>query len=130
MSDIVWQALIAAGVTLVLAWMNQRTKNAVTSAADKAATKVEEVKDTLESHNEASADKLAEMAEVGEATHTLVNSAMGAQLRLHAATARALAEQTHLPAHTAAADLAEKLLAQHEAKQRRVDNMIAENTEK
>jgi mannitol-specific phosphotransferase system IIBC component len=32
-SDVVWQAVIAAVVTLVLAWMNQRTKNAVKDAA-------------------------------------------------------------------------------------------------
>ncbi len=54
-------------------------------------------------------------------THTLVNSAMAAQLRLHAQTARAKADITSDPADVAVADMAERMLREHEAKQATID---------
>ncbi len=47
-SDVVWQALIAAIVTLALAWMNQRTKASVEKNAKAAADKVADVKTALD----------------------------------------------------------------------------------
>ena len=64
---------------------------------------------------------MREIAKVGEATHMLVNSAMGAQLRLHADTARAKADITHDKIDIVAAETAEKLLAEHIKKQQQVD---------
>lgn len=46
-SDVVWQALIAGAVTVVLAYMNQRTKNAVVKTAADATVERKEVKNTL-----------------------------------------------------------------------------------
>jgi hypothetical protein len=66
-------------------------------------------------------NRLDKLAKVGEATHMLVNSAMGAQLKLHADTARAKSDITGQPADIAVANLAEKMLAEHVAKQAALD---------
>jgi hypothetical protein len=117
-SDIVWQALIAAGVTVVLAWIGRRAQIAATSAE----TKTEEVKTTLKATNAEVGDKLDGIAKVGEATHVLVNNNMAIQLRLNAVLARRLADAPGAtPADRAAADAADRLLAEHLAKQDRVD---------
>lgn len=67
-------------------------------------------------------NKLEAIAKVSEATHTLVNSNMGAQLKLTAVATRRLAALTNDQADLDAADLADKLLAEHEAKQAVVDS--------
>ncbi len=54
-------------------------------------------------------------------THMLVNSAMGAQLRLTAETARSKADITQSPVDLTAAATAERLLAEHAEKQRAAD---------
>lgn len=122
MSDVVWQALIAAAVTLTLAWMNQRTKDAVVKTGKEAAGKAEEVKTTLEATTTKQAETLEGMAKVGEATHVLVNNNMAIQLKLNAVLARRLAETTKAASDLAAAVTAERLLAEHEAKQTVVDS--------
>lgn len=86
MSDVFWQAIIAGAVTIVIAWMQQRTKQAVKdSAAESKATanivadhvalvaekvesagvdtanQVREVKDTLAGHTTTTAAKLEEL---------------------------------------------------------------------
>lgn len=87
-SDVVWQAIIAAVVTLALAWMNSR---------------------------------LGKIAKTAEKVHTLVNSAMGSQLKLNAVATRRLAILTNSPVDVDAAAVAEKALKEHEAKQATVD---------
>ena len=85
--------------------------------ARKAAVKVEEVKEVLADTTEKNVERLNEIAKVGVETHTLVNGAMSAQLRLTATFARELATSRGLPADVKAAELAEKALEEHEAKQ-------------
>lgn len=88
MSDVVWNAIIAGVVTIVLAIINHR---------------------------------LGKIAETGEKTHTLVNSNMGVQLRLHAVTSRRLADVLNTPETEEIAQLAAKMLEEHESKQATVD---------
>lgn len=59
-----------------------------------AAIEVKEVKTTLATTGSATEVKLNEIAQVGVAVHTLVNSNMGAQLKLNAVVSRRLAEIT------------------------------------
>lgn len=88
-----WQMLLASALAAFLAWIAERTKRAV----DKGNI-------------------------VAEKTHTLVNSNMGVQLSLHAATARRLAAITGHHEDRAAADLAEKLRREHNSRQDVVDS--------
>jgi hypothetical protein len=67
-----------------------------------------------------------ETQKVGEAIHTLVNSNMGAQLKIAAVALRRLADNTTHPDDVAAAVLAEKLLHEHEIKQASVDAKVME----
>ncbi len=73
-SDVVWQALIGAVVTIVLAWMAQRTRNTVKETAATAAVKVEEVKTTLEVKTAEQNQKLEKVAEKVEEVHKATNS--------------------------------------------------------
>lgn len=65
--------------------------------------------------------KLNKIGKVADATHTLVNSNMGVQLRLTAAVSRRLAALTRNKSDLAAAELADKMLMEHEDKQATVD---------
>jgi 4-amino-4-deoxy-L-arabinose transferase-like glycosyltransferase len=65
--------------------------------------------------------KLEEIAKVGKTVHSLVNSAMGVQLKVNAELARWKADQTKLPEDREAADKAENLYREHEAKQIKAD---------
>lgn len=122
------QAAIAAIVTIVLAYFQMRTKNAVDIASkdakvisDVAAVKTEEVKEILAQTTAVTEDKLTDLQQVSKDTHTLVNSNMGLQLRLHAMVTKRLAAITGNEADEAAAELAEHMLLEHEAKQAKVD---------
>lgn len=95
-SDAVWNALIVMIGGVLLAWLNLR--------------KAEEVK-----------QELKEIAKVGETTHSLVNSSMGRQLRMHMDTSRALADLSHNAVHVEAADLAAKAYEEHQAKEALMD---------
>lgn len=86
-----------------------------------AAKKVEAVKVALEASGKATDKKLDAIAEVGDATHTLVNNNMGIQLKLNAVTLRRLAGITKKTGDREAAIAAEKLYAEHMAKQAVVD---------
>lgn len=104
---------------------NVATKLSNTTATT--STKLEEVAVTIKDSSTETNTKLDELIDVGEKTHTLVNSAMGAQLRLHAQTARAKANITknqgdeQAVADEEAAQLAERVLQEHELKQVVVD---------
>jgi hypothetical protein len=100
-SETVWLALIAAVPPLVLAYFQYRTAVGVRTS-DK---------------------KLDAIASVADVTHSLVNSGMGAQLRLHATTARALANKTKARADLEVAETAERVLREHAAKQASADNL-------
>jgi hypothetical protein len=114
MSDVFWQALIAGIVTVVLA-----TITAMTGLL--AARKVEAVKVTLATATSATKAQLDGIADVGHKTHTLVNNAMGVQLKLNAVISRRLAGMTGESADIEAAKAAESLYAEHMAKQAKVD---------
>jgi hypothetical protein len=86
-----------------------------------AAQKVEAVKQTLASNNVITNQRLDGIADVGHKTHTLVNNAMGVQLKLNAVMARRLATMTRETADVAAAKAADDLYAEHMAKQAKVD---------
>lgn len=65
--------------------------------------------------------KLNAIAKTSNATHDLVNSASLVQLKLYAVAARRLAGLTNEEADIDAAKQAEKLVAEHTAKQAAVD---------
>lgn len=56
-----------------------------------------------------------------QAIHTLVNSAMGVQLRINADLSRWKADRTGNPEHAKDAEKAEKLYLEHEESQAKVD---------
>ncbi len=120
-TTLVWQAAIAGFVTLAMAWMSQRAK----ASADKAAVKTEEVKTSLQETTKATDAKLEKIENTANATHVLVNSNMGAQLKISAIALRRLAVNTKDPGDEAAAIVAEKALAEHQGKQDKVDTTIA-----
>jgi hypothetical protein len=94
---------------------------AVKTAAEGAAHRVADVKDTLVNTTAATDTKLDGIVKTGNAVHALVNSAMSAQLQVNAAIARRLAGITGEKGDGEAADAAEKAYATHEAKQRSID---------
>lgn len=113
-TDIVWQAIIAAVVTIVLAWMNARTKIAVEAASKinevgvaQAAHKVDDVKTALEVSDQRTDKKL-------DTIHALVNSNMSVQLKLTATALRRVAQLDPTAETIAAVDVAEKALHDHE----------------
>ncbi len=125
-SDVVWQALIAAVVTIILAVMQRRTQNMVQRTADDASAKVDQVKADLNTSTAEKNAKLDNLTQLSEKTHALVNSAMGAQLRLTAETARAKAEVTKDPIDMVAAGTAERLYKEHQVKQAKADATFPE----
>jgi hypothetical protein len=133
-SDVVYQALIAAAATVILAYLQMRTRASVQDAAAEAsaasghaAGAAREVRRTLQDNTAATDGKLAGLATVAAATHALVNNNMAVQLRLNAVLARRLAELTGDPEDARAADLAERLAAEHAAKQDGVDRQARED---
>lgn len=114
-SDAVWLAIIGLIAMAVKELFDrQRGKDA--------AAKVEETAVRLEKSNIKTAEKLEEIAKVGEATHDLSNSAMGEQKQMLAATARAKANLSQDPVDIAAAEVAEAHYRDHLAKQAKVDS--------
>lgn len=121
MSDAFWVATMAtvsaiASIVgpIVLAWMQQR-----------AVLKAAEVKEALIDTTAVVDQKLDKIVEVASDTHILVNSSMGMQLKLNAATTKRLAELTGLDDDIKAADQAAKLYAAHVKKQAIVDAGLA-----
>lgn len=66
-------------------------------------------------------EKLEVVAKTNDKIHTLVNSAMTTALRTAAIALRRVADMTQKEGDVKAADMADKLLAEHEEKQRTVD---------
>lgn len=87
--------MIAGGVTITLAWMQNRTKQSV--------------------------DK---NAKVTEDVHALVNSNFGVQLKVNEVLARRVADLTQNKADVEAADLAARLHREHMEKQSEIDGRI------
>lgn len=121
---------IAVAITLLgNIWMDyQRGKQAAEERRE-AAIKVEEVKQALQVSDAKTEGTLEEIKATtqenqatGEATHTLVNANYGAQLKISALALRRIAAITKDPDDVAAAELAEKLLKEHNEKQKTVDD--------
>jgi len=91
-------------------------------SANKAKADRVEIKDTAAVAVERNERKLETIAKTAESVHILVNSSMSAQLKISAVALRRVADLTRHPDDAAAAELAEKLLAEHEAKQKLVDS--------
>jgi hypothetical protein len=91
----------------------QATHNAATLVAE-VAVKTEEVKDELKTSGNETRFALTQI-------HTLVNSAMMAQLQVNALDKRRIASMTQDPEDAQAATLAEGKLADHQARQAEVD---------
>lgn len=81
------------------------------------------VRDDIAAKKEDDDAKFLRLEKSAESTHTLVNSNMGAQLKISAIALRVVAELRGTPADIEAAEFAEKLLIEHEQKQARVDAM-------
>lgn len=103
-SDVLYQAIIAAVVTVLLAWMNLR---ALSEARKDASLKDE---------------KLAELKKTGDATYAFQNHAMGLQKKALAVASRALSEMKPGDNVLAeAAKIAEQEYRDHIEGQARVD---------
>jgi hypothetical protein len=109
-----WLSFLTPLLVAVLTYVQLMT-------AKLAASKVSEVKHTLEASTANATQKLNEIAIVADKTHILVNSQMGQQLMMYAITARTLADLTHKPEHIKAAEEADQKLSDHVAKQHLVD---------
>lgn len=120
-----WMPTITATVVtigfLAQIWLQIATRMEVAATAQAAAIKTEEVKEALEVVDAQTKGSLADLKQTGESTHTLVNANMGAQLKISALALRRVAELTKHTDDQAAAELAEKLLKEHDDKQKRVD---------
>lgn len=155
-SDVIWQALIGAVVTITLAKMSYDTQKAVKkgtdnaiSAADDAQRAARTAKVAIEEQSARTAEKLSDIQQTGNNVHSLVNSAMGIQLKIaesalsqvaellkvKAAASKLEAERTKTEKDIAtakydeiasqaaikAAELAKSALHEHELKQAHVD---------
>lgn len=107
--------------TIIIAWLNSRTRQAVERNANtmaRAADDAAQRSETLHTTIEAGAEKLENLARVGKDTHKLMNGRYGVQLRLAAGALRRLADVTKSKADLEAAQLAEQALAYHMANQK------------
>jgi hypothetical protein len=146
MSDVVWQALIAAVVTIALAWMTQRNKAAIEAtgkaakrdalnvqlSAQAAAQEVRVVKDTLADYHAVADQKLTateakvdQTLQVVQIVHTLSNDNLRKALAAVAELTREKAAASGKPEDAAAAAEAERKLAEHNARQALVDKQNA-----
>ncbi len=116
MSDVVWQALIAALLAVYMEWSRRRTAEKVEQASiktDLAVTKVEAVKTTLEHVTEAAALAAAERSKK--------LSDVAAQVDAVATTAEALEKQGNSRWEKLEADLQKALNKIDTLQQQRVD---------
>ncbi len=105
----------------------ENAEKAAESARQAAADHAETVKITLADTNAVTDEKLAGLAAVADATHTLVNNAMSQQLKITAIALRRVADLTKSNDDATAADAAEKASGVHEAKQHAVDRKDAKD---
>jgi hypothetical protein len=127
-SDVVWNAVIGAIMTIVVAWMQMRTKLSVDKGNDDnakvagvQAKKTEEVKVALATNTADTNKRLDDQGKTLVTVHTLVNNDMHKALATIADLARWKANQTQVPEDAHAADAAELNLKAHDFKQDTVD---------
>ncbi len=141
--DVVWQALIAACLAVVMfllgMWKEylerrrakilkadlEKANAAAAAAAAAAARKVAEVRQDLHDSTRHTEEQLDTVIETGDKVHTLVNANMGVQLKLNMVVTRRLANLTKgTPDGSAdeeAAMIAQQMYVEHIAKQGVVD---------
>jgi hypothetical protein len=90
--------------------------------ARKARVGTEAVRTTLETASTNADAKMASIEATGDKVHVLVNSRMGMQLKIAALAFRRVADLTKHPSDVEAWQMSEKLLRDHEAQQRIVDD--------
>jgi hypothetical protein len=110
-----WASISMPFIVLLLGWMLKRSDS-------RTAAKVEEVRKTAAETARHADEQSEKILNVSNKVHTLVNSAMGEQLRVTCISARTLANLTGKPEHLQAAEEADVKLAEHERKQSQVDN--------
>lgn len=142
MTETVWQAIIAATVTIVLSiiqlWtviIQLRTKKTIeetTAAAARkveevkatarhAATKVEEVRETFIRDAIVKDELLNSLVDVTNKTFALANGAFSAQLEIASSALRKIADMQGSPENLEAAEVAERLFSQHKARRAAID---------
>ncbi len=119
MEESLGQYIVAGIVTIVLAYMQQRTKASVDAATKSATIAAKAAADETKAVKNDLADNTKDtktLLQVTSATKILVNSGMAAQLQAHAVTARRLADLTQNAADLKLAEIAEKELSEHYVK--------------
>jgi hypothetical protein len=121
------KAVAASTAAETAASLAAREVRAVSVVAKAAATKVDEVKDTLADESAKASNKLDELVKTTVATHMLVNSRYAAELKLTMLALKKVVDlSTDTSGHTydvAAYVEAKRLYEDHEAKQAAVDAM-------
>ncbi len=111
--------IVIALLTAVLSWLRSREDR---KNSTQVATQVEGVRLSLQDQTAKTNNKLQEMREVTDATHTLVNSRMGAILDRVATLTAQVATFTGRPEDARAAERAKSDSAEHASKQKIVDD--------
>jgi hypothetical protein len=114
-SDVVWQALIAGLVTIVLASVSA-------ISANYAASKVEQVRVDLKTSTTEATEKLDGIAKVGTETHVLVNSAALINARLYVSALKRLVADKQDPADIEELKKAQQMVTEHEEGQKVLDS--------
>lgn len=125
---LIWWVAISSMVGLLLTIHGFRVQTVAAkkaaATANRAAELVAVVRSDLILSNQALKTQLASLQQVGDDTHSLVNSAMGHQLRMLANKARQVANITNDPLDLLEASAADEALASHMRKQARVDKAV------
>src|SRR5688572_24026921 len=116
-SDTIWNSMIAAVVTIVLAWIGHRTKVAVEKAAAEAAKKVAEVKDDLQAKDNTLKDISGDVKHVKKQSNHQQELLLGVNMR----TTRRLYELSGDPADKVVADQSQKEYDDHVKIQKSMD---------
>lgn len=109
---------------VILSWLNGR-QNAKKQEANW--KREDEVAERLAEINKANSEKLDGLVKVTDVTHSLVNSAMGVQLKISAIALRRVSELSGNADDAKAAELAESARIAHEANQRKLDSKLFKN---
>ena len=116
--------IVGAILTAFLAWIKRgqtSATNAAVASAKTAADTAEQVKTDLKIHTNSQNEKMDSLAEGQNTIHTLVNSAMGNQLKINMMGAQELAKANPTAENVGKADIARKAYEAHQAKQAEVD---------
>jgi len=118
MSNEFWQALFGFLGLVAIAWMQNRTRNAVVKVGKDAAEHVNDVKDTLAANTDDTTKQL-------NTIHKLVNSSLGVPLKALALALRRTANETKSEDDIKAAETAEEASRAHEENQAKLDIQLA-----